>query len=48
MASIGWHMPGIAVNVVAGIVGGIVVSLVAGENDGIGNGNVNKVGISNW
>ena len=31
----------------AGVVGGIVVSVVAGEDDGIENDEVNEVGISN-
>ena len=31
----------------AGVVGGTVISVVAGEDDGIGNGEVNEVGISN-
>ena len=43
----GWHMVDVALCIVAGIVGGIVVCVVAGEYDCIGNDEVNEVGISN-
>ena len=38
---------GILGDIVAGVEGGRVVSVVAGEDDGIGNGEVNEVSISN-
>ena len=43
----GWQMVDVAFCIVAGVVGGIVVGVVAGEDDCIGNDKVNEVGILN-